>query len=128
MTSSKRARVLVVDDSPTFLTLLGEVIGRTTHLELAGKASSGELAVQLTDDLRPDIAVIDVNMPGMGGIEAAKRIKNTCAPALLVLVSATLPDELPHGVRSVVDAVIPKADLAPELLDRLWLDRLKQGA
>ena len=72
-----RARVLAVDDQPPFLAILRAVVGATGHLELAGEAQSGEEAVVAAHELRPDMVLMDVRMPGIGGLKAAERIKAT---------------------------------------------------
>lgn len=66
-----RARVLAADDSSTFLALLRDVIGATSHLEVVGDADCGESAVERSRELQPEMVLIDVRMPGIGGIEAA---------------------------------------------------------
>lgn len=117
-----RARVLVVDDQPAFLDLLVEVVNATRHLEIAGRAHSGERAVELADELRPHMVVMDVRMPGLGGFEAAERIKAARPSTLIVLVSTTHPHELPRptGAGSA-DEVIWKSVLGTRLLDAIWL-------
>jgi two-component system, NarL family, invasion response regulator UvrY len=95
---------------------------RTRLLELVGEADCAERALQLAPALTPDMIVMDVRMPGLGGIEAARRMKATLPPTAVVLISTTRPDELPRDVEnSGADAVIWKSELHPELLDRIWL-------
>lgn len=66
-------RVLLVDDQPLMLVGLGILIGDTEDLEVAGKAGDGREAVRLMRELRPDVVVMDIRMPGMDGIEATGR-------------------------------------------------------
>ena len=116
-----RARVLAVDDSPSFLTLLGDVIRATARLDVAGEALSGERAVELAQALRPDMALIDVRMPGLGGIAAARCITTSHPSMVVVLISTTHPDELaPEAYEVGADAVIWKNDLDPTILDETW--------
>jgi chemotaxis response regulator CheB len=114
-------RVLLVDDQPAFLGLLAEVVGATSHLEVAGDAQSGERAVELTQELKPDMVLMDVRMPGIGGLEAAERIKAVRPSTLIVLVSTTHPDELPPRAHEV----IWKSRLGSALLDDIWLAHLR---
>src|SRR5215468_6087972 len=67
-------RVLVADDSSTFLAAVAEVIAAAEGFELDSIALSGEEAVDLAVARRPDLALIDVRMPGIGGREAASLI------------------------------------------------------
>jgi len=115
------AGVLVVDDDPWFLALLRDVVHATSRLATVGLAESGERAVELAHELRPDIVIVDVWMPGLGGIEAARLIKTSLPSTLVVLVSTTRPDELPPEAETVgADAIVWKSDLEPGLLDEIW--------
>jgi DNA-binding NarL/FixJ family response regulator len=116
------ARVLAVDDHAPFLALLRELLCATRYLEEVAEAASGEEAVEAARTLRPDIVLMDVRMPGLGGVAAAKLIKEGCPSALVVLISTAAPDELPlEGTDTFVDAVVRKSDLGPKLLDQLWM-------
>jgi two-component system invasion response regulator UvrY len=117
-----RARVLAVDDDSRFLALLSSVLDATGLLQAAGEADSGEHAVEAASKLRPDMILMDVRMPGLGGIEAARRIKAARPSTLVVLISTTRPDELPLETQdSFVDAVVWKSELEPRLLDEIWV-------
>jgi DNA-binding NarL/FixJ family response regulator len=117
----RRAGVLAVDDHPAFRALLSELVGRTSHLRLVGEADSGEGAVTLAAELRPEVVLMDVRMPGLGGIEAARRIKAVLPDTVLILISTARPDELGPDVDKVgADAVIWKSELRPDWLDELW--------
>jgi len=117
-----RARVLAVDDHPSFLAVLRDVLRRTDRLECVAEADSGEAAIELAQRLEPDVVLLDVRMPGLGGIEAAKRIKTRQPSTLVILISTVHPDELPVEVHERrIAAVIWKGELEPKLLDELWL-------
>src|SRR6476469_7479110 len=126
MVGGCRARVLAVDDQPPFLALLRAVIAATGHLEIAGVAQSGEEAVAAADEMRPDMVLMDVRMPGIGGLKAAERIKATQPPTLVVLISGTHPDELPRESASCF-TVIWKSVLGPRLLDEIWTRHQADG-
>lgn len=116
-----RARVLAVDDNVPFLALLRDVIGSTGGLELVGEAQSGEGAVAAARELHPDMVLMDVHMPGLGGLAAAERIKADSPATLVVLISTTHPDELlPRGASASADAIIWKSRLGPRPLDEIW--------
>lgn len=117
-----RARVLAVDDHAPFLALLRDVLRATDELEVVGEADSGERAVEAARELAPDVVLMDVRMPGLGGIAAAKRIKAARPSTFVVLISTAHPDELAlEGDDTVADVVIWKSELAPQLLDQIWL-------
>ena len=118
----RRGRVLAVDDQAPFLAVLRDLVGAAAELEAVGEAQSGELAVQAVRELEPDMVLMDVRMPGMGGIAAARQIKEYRPSTLMVLISTARPDELPPEADDVfADAVIWKSELEPRLLDEMWL-------
>ena len=122
LTDRCRAGALVVDDDLRFLGLLRDVVQATCHIEAVGLAESGERAVGLAHELKPDMVITDVWMPGLGGIEAARLIKTSLPSTIVVLISTTRPDELPPKADTVgADAIVWKSELEPGLLDEIWL-------
>ncbi len=101
-------------------------MGATEHLEIVGEAHTGEAGIATARDLEPEMVLMDVQMPGIGGLKAAEGIKASRPSTVVVLVSAAHPDELPLGATGGrVDAVIWKSLLEPRLLDEIWLQRPK---
>ncbi|MBN1966678.1 MAG: chemotaxis-specific protein-glutamate methyltransferase CheB [Anaerolineae bacterium] len=92
--------VLVVDDSPTFRQLLCRVIEADPQLHVVGEAANGQQAVQLTHDLRPDVILMDVVMPGMDGLAATREIMNQ-TPTPIVIVSASIDLEAEIAFQAV---------------------------
>jgi DNA-binding NarL/FixJ family response regulator len=84
-------RTLIADDSAPFLAVAAEVVAATEGFELDALAQSGEEAVELAAARRPDLALIDVHMPGIGGREAAGQIAVASPETTVVLMTAT-PD------------------------------------
>ncbi|MCU7725318.1 response regulator transcription factor [Actinoplanes sp. KI2] len=85
-------RVLLVDDQPLIRAALQMVISDAPELELVGEAGSGAEAVRMAQELRPDVVVMDLRMPGMDGIEATRRIVGGPGHAR-VLVLTTFDDD-----------------------------------
>lgn len=117
-------RVLVVDDQAPFRFAARNVIKRTAGFALAGEAASGEEGVQSAHDLQPDLVLMDINMPGINGVEATRQIVAAQPDAVVFLCStyqlADLPADAPaSGARAYVN----KEALTPELLRRLWDQR-----
>jgi DNA-binding NarL/FixJ family response regulator len=138
-------RVLVVDDDDHFRLGLAELL--STHgLEVVGTAESGEAAIQACRELGPDVVLMDVQMPGLNGIDAARAVVEACPAARVVmltvsgdgddvleamlagatgyLVKGTKPDALVAGIRA---AAAGDALLSPGLAIKL-LGRVKTTA
>jgi len=79
--------VLLADDHALFREGLAVLVGHTTDWQIVGQAGDGEEAVQLAEALRPQIAVLDVEMPRVNGIEAARRIRRVSPDTRIVALS-----------------------------------------
>ena len=82
---TKGIRVVVADDHPVVLAGIKALIQSTPEIELVGEASNGQEALQLIIAKAPDIAIIDVSMPGLSGAELARRLSQQC-PGVKILV------------------------------------------
>jgi DNA-binding NarL/FixJ family response regulator len=113
--------VLIVDDQPPFLVAARRLIESTPGFESLGEATSGERAITLASTLRPDLVLMDVRMPGLGGLAAARCITMARSAAAVVLVSAD-PQDVPAAAAAGCGAVavISKQHLRPTTLTALW--------
>ena len=82
---------VVVDDSAVVRKVLGNVLNSNSGTTLAGTASSGEAALSKIDDLKPDVVTLDIEMPGMDGLEALAEIRKR-HPRLPVIMFSTLTE------------------------------------
>jgi CheY-like chemotaxis protein len=119
---TRAARVLAVDDSEVFLSVAASVVSDTAGLRLVGTATSGEEAIRTLPRLRPDLVLLDVHMPGIDGIETARRIRDLSPQTVIVHLSAD-PEGLEAAAESAgAAAILDKVDLNPDMLDELWLE------
>ena len=117
-------RVLTVDDQARFRGVARDVIDATPGFEQVGEAESGEEALLAVDRLAPELVLLDVRLPGLDGIEVARRLTASHPEMLVVLISIEDPVDLPSAAQ--LDDAVPfvrKQDFGPGLLRRVWADR-----
>jgi len=116
-------RVVTVDDHEPFLDVARELMLATPGFEPVGEAGSAEEGLALAEAEQPDLILIDVHMPGMSGIEMARKLRASGSGAVVVLISAQELAELPAAAQSCGAAeVISKQELGRATLRRLWAD------
>ena len=121
-------RVLVVDDQAPFRMAARMVLKRAEGFELVGEAATGEESVELVAELTPDLVLMDINMPGINGIEATRQIV-AAAPKTVVFLCSTyqLGDLPPDAKTSGARAYVNKEELGPGVLSQLWERRDEDG-
>jgi CheY-like chemotaxis protein/anti-sigma regulatory factor (Ser/Thr protein kinase) len=104
-----RIRVLLVDDHPMIREGLRGLLFAHEELNIVGEARDGEEALSLTDKLRPDCVIMDVNMPRMDGIEATRRLKAAFADTAVIGLSVNASREVEVAMRCAgVDQFLSK--------------------
>jgi DNA-binding NarL/FixJ family response regulator len=114
-------RVLVVDDQAPFRRAMTAVVDETDGFTVVGQAESGEEALEAAAALRPDLVLMDVNLPGIDGLEATRRLLAGDAPPVVVLLS-TYDEEA--GVAFVAESgaagYVTKSAFGPDRLEAAW--------
>jgi DNA-binding NarL/FixJ family response regulator len=117
-------RVLIVDDQRPFRDAAKVVFNLLDDFDVVGEATSGEQALELTDELRPDLVVMDINLPGMSGVDATRQLTARHPETVAILVSTYEVNALPHGAStSGALAYLHKEHLDPDLIEELWNER-----
>lgn len=113
--------VLVVDDQAPFRLAARAVLRHTEGFELVGEAGNGLEALSLAASLHPDLVLMDINMPEMGGIEATRLLIEQ-QPDIVVFLCSTydVADLPPDAATSGARAYLHKEQLGPSSLRRLW--------
>jgi DNA-binding NarL/FixJ family response regulator len=107
--------LMVVDDSPAFRLAVETLVQSEPGFEIVAEAATGEQALDMYRGASPDVVVMDIRMPGMGGIEATRRILGLHPHAAVVLVSSAGPGDLPAAAHTCGAAAVilkPEMDAA----------------
>jgi two-component system invasion response regulator UvrY len=113
--------VLVVDDQPPFRTAAKSVVRVTPGFEVVGEAETGEDALEQVEALRPQLVLMDINMPGITGIEATRRICQAHPEVKVILLSTYVADDLPADANSCgASAYVNKEQFGPQVLKEIW--------
>lgn len=114
-------KVLIVDDQAPFRNVAKTVVKLTAGFEVVGEAESGEQGVELAKELGPDLVLMDINLPGISGIEAVRQIGRDVPDSRAILLSTYQAQDLPADAKdSGAIAYIHKEDFDPLLLRDVW--------
>jgi DNA-binding NarL/FixJ family response regulator len=116
----RKIRILIADDHAVVREGTRRILEQEPDMEVVGEAGDGEEAVNLATSLKPDVAIVDVSMPKMDGIEATRRIKAAC-PSINVLILSAYDDD--QFIFSLLEAgaagYLLKSIRSRELLDAI---------
>lgn len=122
----RKITVLIVDDHPVFRQGLHNLLKTEDDIEVLAEGASGEEALALTSTLQPDVLLLDINLPGMNGLQVTSRLKADHSPTAIILLTAyDDAEQVLHAMRSGGSAYCPK-DIEPEILVDV-IRRVAQG-
>jgi DNA-binding NarL/FixJ family response regulator len=115
-------RVLIVDDQEPFRMAARAVVEATDGFEVAGEAETGEDSVQRARELNPDLVLMDVNLPGIDGLEATRQILAEAEGRVVVLLVSTYEAEeyAPRAAEVGAASYISKSEFEPDRLADAW--------
>jgi DNA-binding NarL/FixJ family response regulator len=116
-------RVLIVDDQEPFRLAARMVVEATEGFDVVGEAETGEDSVAMAADLTPDLVLMDVNLPGINGLDATRQILARSGEAVVVLLLSTYEEQeyAPRAAECGAAAYIPKAVFGPDRLEEAWV-------
>ncbi len=113
-------RVLIADDHRLFAEALEAILGGDKRINVVGHAGDGRQAVKLAHDLKPDVVLMDINMPVMDGIEAARQIRgNSGAASILMLTGSNSRADVDRARQAGAAGYVTKDRIAAELIDAI---------
>jgi DNA-binding NarL/FixJ family response regulator len=119
--TTKTVSVLIVDDQLPFRAVARTVIGLTSGFAVTAEAESGEEAVAVAAAQHPDLVLMDINLPGINGVEATRRILAAQPATAVILLSTYSESDLPADARECgAIAYVHKEDFGPSLVRELW--------
>ena len=114
-------QVLICDDQEAFRVAAREVVNATQGFVVVGEAATGEDSVVAAGRLHPDLVLMDVQLPGIDGLEASRRIKTAHPEVVVLLLSTYDPEDFATRIaRSGAIAFISKAAFGPDRLSEAW--------
>jgi two-component system nitrate/nitrite response regulator NarL len=118
--SNARIRVVIADDHPLYRTGLVDTVKRRPELELVGQAEDGAAALEEIRSVDPDVCVLDVKMPGLGGVDVLKTLEREGLNVRVVFVSAYYDSDVVYGaLGSGASGYLSKDSTGDEICDAL---------
>ncbi|HDQ71233.1 MAG TPA: response regulator transcription factor [Chloroflexi bacterium] len=113
---TNKINVLIVDDHPVFRQGLRNILDVHEDLAIIGSATDGPEAIELVQDLEPDVVLMDINLPTLNGLQATRQLKSICADVKVIMLTAYDDEEqVYHSIRAGASAYYSK-DVSPERL------------
>jgi DNA-binding NarL/FixJ family response regulator len=121
-------RVLIADDHRLFAEALRAILGSDGRIDVVGLAASGDEAVEKAKELEPDVVLMDINMPGLNGVEATREIRATQKNVQVLMVTGSDASQDLEAARTAGAAgYVTKDRIAAELIGAILDTGPKSG-
>ena len=119
--STDTVGVLIVDDQAPFRDVARTVVALSPGFDVVAEAASGEEAIAAADDRHPNLVLMDINLPGINGLEATRKIVDDHPETIVILLSTYTRDDLPEDARACgAVRYVHKEDFSPLILRETW--------
>ena len=117
-----------MDDFEPFLEIAHDVIAEVPGFEPVREVSTGREAMSVANEFEPELAIVDIQMPGLGGIELTRKMKTAHPEMVVVLITGgDLAEVSPDAQRCGAAAVVRKEEFGARLLARIWASERRAG-
>ena len=116
---SEQIKVLIVDDHPLFRQGLRDLLDTDPIMNVVGEAADGEVAIEAVYDIKPDVILMDINLPTINGLQVTRKIKTQFADVKVIMITGyDDAEQVFHAFRVGASAYCPK-DVTPESLTNI---------
>ena len=112
--------VLIVDDQASYRSAAEMVVSLTAGFEVVGLAEDGERGVEMALVLEPDLVLMDINMPGIDGLEATRQIRARSGPPVLIFSTYEASEFTEKALAAGAIGFVSKSDFDPDVLAAAW--------
>jgi PAS domain S-box-containing protein len=126
-TSSSRLRILVADDSPPVRNAIVALLSRDASWQVCGEAANGEQALEKARESRPDVILLDINMPDVSGLDVARCLRSEMPEAVIFIMSQNDANLFsPGAIAAGASGCLDKSNLASDLVHCLQTEQEKK--
>jgi DNA-binding NarL/FixJ family response regulator len=116
----KQTKLLIVDDHPVFRRGLRQIIGEHTSFSIVGEAADGHAGLQLAEELKPDIAIVDIDMPGRSGLDMARSLQKSKLATRVVILTMYKEEDIFNAAMDLgAKAYVLKENAADDIIGAL---------
>ncbi len=113
---SEKVSLLIVDDHPVFRQGLIDVLETDANMSVIGEAADGEVAIEMAHEVKPDVILMDINLPTINGLQVTRKIKSQSQDVKVIMITGyDDAEQVFHALRAGASAYCPK-DITPEEL------------